>query len=271
MIKKTRDVSVMGILNITDNSFYPDSRCLKDGHLSIRDVLLKTEVLVNEGADILDIGACSTRPGFVAVGENVEWNRLKPVLSAIRSEFKGVRISIDTYWASVVEKSYDLIGDFIVNDISAGEDDDQMLRLVGKLGLDYIAMHKRGNALTMQSLCDYDNVSLEILAYFQEFSIKAEQAGVRNWILDPGFGFAKNIEQNYELLRNLALFTKTKKKILVGLSRKSMIYKYLNINPEDSLPETQILNMKALENGADILRVHDVAQAKRTVKLYRIL
>ena len=262
----------MGILNITDNSFFSDSRCIKDnGDFSVDDILSKVELFVNEGVDILDIGACSTRPGSFAVGADAEWSRLSKVLVPIKSEFKNLKISVDTYWASVVEKTYDLIGDFIVNDISAGEDDSSMLSVVGRLGLDYIAMHKRGNSHTMQSLCDYEDVSKDVYKYFENFTLLAEEAGIKNWILDPGFGFAKTVDQNYELLRNLDIFTKFNKKILVGLSRKSMIYKYLDITPEESLSETQVLNMKALEMGADILRVHDVEAAKRTIKLYRKL
>ena len=160
--------------------------------------------MLEEGADIIDIGACSTRPGSQAVGAEEEWRRLGPFLQEVRKHFGEIRISVDTYWASVVEKAYDTIGPFIVNDISAGEDDPQMLPAVGRLGLEYVAMHKRGNPQTMQSLCQYEDVVEDVLEYFRKFGERAEQYGIRNWILDPGFGFAKTIEQNYQLLAHLS-------------------------------------------------------------------
>ena len=171
----------------------------------------------------------------------------------------------------MVVKAYDLIGPFIVNDISAGEDDPNMLPTVGRLGLEYVAMHKKGTPQTMQNLCRYIDVTAEVLEYFNVFADKAEKAGIKDWILDPGFGFAKTIDQNYSLLADLGQFTALGYRILVGVSRKSMIYKLLGITPEESLPQTQVLHLAALERGADILRVHDVAEAARTVQVYRQL
>ncbi len=258
----------MGIVNLTDDSYFADSRCP-----SVPEALALAARHVREGADILDIGACSSRPGSVPVGPDEEWRRLKPALKAVRHEFPSVRISVDTCLASVVENVYDLIGDFIVNDISAGEDDSEMLPTVGRLGLTYIAMHKRGTPQTMQSMTDYEDVTEEVVRYFKEFAAKAEANGIEDWIIDPGFGFAKTLDQNYELLRNLGRLHAVpgNRKILVGVSRKSMIYKALGITPGESLPATQTVHLAALQNGADILRVHDVAEAVRTLLLYEKL
>lgn len=259
----------MGIVNITDDSYFAESRCT-----DVSAALDRVSRMLEEGADMIDIGACSTRPGSVAVGADEEWRRLKPVLKAVKEAFPHVRLSIDTYWASVVRNAYDLIGDFIVNDISAGEDDPDMLPTVGELGVTYIAMHKRGTPQTMQRMADYQDVVEEVKSYFNDFSAKADSFGINDWILDPGIGFAKTIEQNYELigrleeLKSARLSNGNSPRILVGLSRKSFIYNYLNISPEESLPATQVLHLAALQRGADVLRVHDVAEAGRTVLLY---
>ena len=267
----------MAIVNLTDDSYFAESRC--DG---VEAALRRIGSLVEEGADIIDIGACSSRPGSVPIGPEQEWNRLRPVLEAVRARFPGVRISVDTYWSSVVEKVHGLIGDFIVNDISAGEDDPAMLPTVGRLGLEYVAMHKRGTSVDMQSMTDYDDVVEEVAEYFIDFSARAEKAGVRNWILDPGFGFAKTVEQNYQLLCALreiqtevamrgASATWQSPRILVGISRKSMVYMPLGLTPEDVLSATQAVHMAALMNGADILRVHDVKEAKQTITLFEVM
>ena len=271
-MEKDRHIDIMGIVNITDDSYFAESRCV-----DVNAALGRVSRMLEEGADIIDIGACSTRPGSVPVGADEEWHRLEPVLKAIKEAFPHARLSIDTYWSSVVRKAYDLIGDFIVNDISAGEDDPEMLPTVGELGLTYVAMHKRGTPQTMQEMTEYHDVVTDIKAYFDEFSAKAESFGIRNWVLDPGIGFAKTIDQNYDIIRRLVEFRNVRTadggspKMLVGVSRKSLIYKYLNISPEESLPATQVLHMAALQNGADILRVHDVAEAVRTTAIYRLL
>lgn len=282
-----RKIDIMGIVNLTDDSYFADSRCLSSSALdkTSENAVTRAGKLISEGATIIDIGACSTRPGSEPVGEQVEWERIAPSLSALLLAFPGVRISIDTWWASVIEKAFvamaAVIGEektretLIVNDISAGEDDTAMLPLVGEMGLEYIAMHKRGNSKTMQSLCNYGNVTEEVLRYFEAFSQKASGYGIRRWVLDPGFGFAKTPDQNYQLLREMDLltgrFSSEGIKTLVGVSRKSMIYKLFNITPEESLAQTQVLHLKALQCGADILRVHDAAEAARTVELYRRL
>lgn len=270
MADKNRVIDIMGIVNLTDNSYFAESRCLtRDGKTDVEAVIRKVRTHIEQGATIIDIGACSTKPGSEPVGKDEEIRRLAPALTAIRSEFPDVPISVDTYWSEVVSEAYNTIGDIIVNDISAGEDDTDMLKTVGKLGLQYVAMHKRGDSKTMQTMTDYKNLTEDILRYFRTFAQKADQAGIDNWILDPGFGFAKTIDQNYELLRNLDMFQSFGKRILVGVSRKSMIYRLFDTTPEDTLCETQVLHFAALEKGADILRVHDVQSAARTIELYR--
>lgn len=269
---KARNIQIMGIVNLTDDSYFAPSRCLgTDGMPDIGRTVGMVGKMLSEGADIIDIGACSTRPGSEPVGEEEEWRRLEPVLKAIKDSFPDAVISIDTWWASVVEMAAGLIGPFIVNDISAGEDDPGMLPAVGRLGLQYIAMHKRGTPSTMQSLCNYGNVTSEVLQYFRKFAERAEKAGIKDWILDPGVGFAKDIGQNWQLLRELEVLRTLGHRILVGVSRKSMIYRLFGITPEESLAQTQVLHFAALERGADILRVHDVAEAARTIEAYRRL
>ena len=263
---KNRKIDIMGIVNLTDDSYFAQSRCA-----DVQAAVEKVGRMLEEGATIIDIGACSTRPGSLPVGADEEWRRLEPVLKEVRAQFPDVRISVDTYWSEVVRKVYGLIGDFIVNDISAGEDDPEMLPLVGKLGLTYIAMHKRGTPENMQSLTDYKDVVTDVVEYFRAFAQKASVCGIKSWILDPGFGFAKTVEQNYEMLSRLDEFQQLQVPVLVGVSRKSMIYRLLNITPEEALPATQVLHMKALQAGADIFRVHDVAEIVRTVTLYRRL
>ena len=265
-MNKNRHIDIMGIVNLTDDSYFSQSRCS-----GVDAALERIGKLLDEGAAIIDIGACSTRPGASQVGSDQEWKRLEPVLQVVRSAYPGIRLSIDTYWSEVVSRTYDLIGDFIVNDISAGEDDPDMLSLTGNLGLTYIAMHKRGTPEIMASLTDYNDVVRDVVLYFKRFAEKALQSGIDTWVLDPGFGFAKTIEQNYEMLSRLDELKVLGRPLLVGVSRKSMIYKYLGISPEESLPATQVLHLQALQKGTDILRVHDVAEAVRTVALYRAL
>ncbi len=263
-------IELMGIVNITDNSYVASSRCLgADGKPDINKILTRVRQMISEGADILDIGACSTGAGTEGVGEKEEWKRIYPTLKAIRAEFPNIKISIDTYWASVVQNTYELIGDFIINDISAGAADPLMLSTAGRLKLPYIAMHMRGTPKNMQTLTDYpEGIVKAVYNYFTEFSHKAEENNINNWILDPGFGFAKTIEQNYELLNGIDKFKDFNRPILIGVSRKSMIYRLFNITPEDALPATQILHYIALSKGTSILRVHDIAETVRTLKIF---
>lgn len=272
-MKADRHIEIMGIVNLTDDSYFAQSRCSGPDA-----VLRRVGQMVEEGVDVVDFGAWSSRPGSVPSGPEEEWRRLAPALSAVREAFPDIRISVDTYWSSVVENVHALIGDFLVNDISAGEDDPLMLRTVGRLDLEYVAMHKRGTSLTMLSLTEYDDVVVEVIRYFENFSMKAADAGIRNWIMDPGFGFAKTVEQNYALLSGLpslrdasAAWPLPPVRLLVGVSRKSMIYKPLGISPDEALEATQAVHMAALISGADMLRVHDVKEAKQTASLYEMM
>ena len=262
-----RKIHLLGIVNLTDDSYYAPSRVRETDAL-----LTRVGTMLDEGADFIDIGACSTRPGSRPVGASEEWQRLRTALTEVHRTFPEARISIDTYWASVVEQAYDCIGPFLVNDISAGAYDPAMLPLAGRLGLPYIAMHLRGTPETMQSLTDYPKgVTEEVLRYFRSFARRAAKAGVTDWILDPGFGFAKTVEQNWTLLEELDRLQVLRHPILVGISRKSMIYKRFGITPEESLPATQVAHYMALQRGATFLRVHDVAEARRTVEIYSMM
>ena len=285
----------MGIVNLNSDSFFSGSRT------SGADAVARIRQMWADGADVVDLGACSTRPGSTQPDVEEEWKRLEPVLQQMAGQAghdvipgpKGcvipgpkdcvipgpkdcvipgsdrVSISVDTFRAEIVRRAYETIGPFLVNDISAGEMDPKMLETVGQLGLPYVAMHMRGTPETMQSLTDYDDVVAEVIRYFKEFDKKAADAGIREWILDPGFGFAKTIAQNYELLNRLKEVSEAfPQEVLVGLSRKSMIYKVLGITPEEAMPATQVLNLAALQGGATWLRVHDVVPAVQTAKLY---
>jgi dihydropteroate synthase len=265
-MKKDRRIDIMGILNLTGDSYFAESRCP-----DVRSALVRTERLLSEGADIIDLGACSTRPGSLPVGASEEWRRLEPVLVAIRREFPDAYLSIDTYWSQVVRNAYDLIGNFIVNDISSGAQDSGMLSVVGELGLPYVAMHSSGIHDGIHSQSVSGNIVTAVISFFDEFSRKASEAGIKEWVLDPGFGFSKTLDQNWELFASLDKVAHVfhDHRILVGVSRKSMIYKPLGISPEESLPATQAVHFAALQRGADILRVHDVAEAVQTVAIYR--
>ena len=270
-------VHIMGIVNLTEDSFYAGSR------VSVADVAARVRQMLADGADTIDFGACSTRPGSAQPTLEEEWSRLEPALTEIRGDgalplpssgggqVPGVQsplISIDTYRAEIVRRAYEVIGPFLVNDISAGAMDPEMLTTVGRLGLPYVAMHMRGTPETMQQFTDYGDIVADVKAYFREFSIKAQDAGIQDWLLDPGFGFAKTLEQNYELLHRMAELQELNRPILVGISRKSMIYKLLGITPEDALSATQVVHFAALERGATWLRVHDVPEAVQTARLF---
>ncbi len=262
---------VMGIINLSPDSFYSDSRCR-----DIPDFEKRFTSMIEDGADIIDIGACSTRPGSLPISEEEEWRLLEPVLKICYSKFPKQPISIDTFRSSIVNKAFHTTGPFIVNDISAGEDDIQMLSTTGTLKLPYIAMHKKGTPFNMQQKCQYNNIVKEIKEYFENLIIKAHFHGIETIVLDPGFGFAKNIDQNYHLLANLEslkIRDKNGRKypLLAGLSRKSMIYKHLSITPKEALPATCALELIALFNGANIIRAHDVKEAVQISKLFNTL
>ena len=260
-------VHIMGIVNLTEDSFYAGSR------VSVANVAARVRQMLSDGADTIDFGACSTRPGSAQPALEEEWSRLEPALCEIAEggQVPGVQspiISIDTYRAEIVRRAYEVIGPFMVNDISAGAMDPEMLTTVGRLGLPYVAMHMKGTPETMQQFTDYGDIVADAKAYFRDFALRAADAGIQDWILDPGFGFAKTLEQNYELLRRMAELEELHRPILVGVSRKSMIYKLLGITPEEALSATQVVHFAALERGATWLRVHDVAPAVQTARLY---
>jgi len=253
---------VMGILNITTDSFYAGSRVM-----NIETVKDKSVKMLDEGADILDIGAQSTRPGSERLSAEEELKKLLPVIEMLRELFPEIIISIDTYHAMVAEESV-AAGAAIINDISGGEMDKKMIKTVAKLKTPYICMHMKGVPENMQHQTNYENVTKEILDFFISKVDECKREGINDIIIDPGFGFGKNISQNLLLLKNLELFKMLGKPIMAGLSRKSTIYKTLKISAEESLNGTSVLNTIALLNGASILRVHDVKEAKETITLY---
>ncbi len=268
----------MGIVNLTPDSFFAASRAGAD------DAPARIGAMFAQGADMVDLGAVSTRPGATAVRPEEEWQRLEPVLKALASGEVAYpqsgqpqlpdagalpRISIDTTCAQIVRRAYRVLGPFIVNDISAGEDDPEMLSTVAELGLPYVAMHKRGNPRSMDSLCDYpQGVVQAVLDYFEAFAGKAAAAGISNWIVDPGFGFAKTIAQNYELLAALQEFRRFGRPVLVGVADKRFTREIDSFLPPVSGFETptERIHLEALRLGADILRVHDVKAAVRTLR-----
>ena len=258
---------LMGIVNLTDDSFFEGSRVLGEGGVFDPGVFLdKIDEMVAEGADILDLGACSTRPGSDSVYEEVEWGRLSVALRLIASERPGLRVSIDTFRPGIVSKAFDIIGSFIVNDVSGGSE--AMWRLVGDLDVPYVAMHTRGTPKDMGSLTDYEDLMKEMRDYFLAIARTAERFGVHDWILDPGFGFAKTVEQNWTVLRELGVFKQFGRPILAGLSRKSFLYKPLGISPDGALPATCAANLLALQGGAAILRVHDIGPARQILEVF---
>lgn len=254
---------VMGILNATPDSFY------NKGRESTSDGLLKTaEKMLKDGAAILDIGGASTKPGQPIIDVDEELQRVVPAIAAISKEFPDAWLSIDTYHANVAKQAVDA-GVHIVNDISAGVFDQKMLATVGALKVPYIAMHIQGTPQTMQIAPEYGDVVTEILECLRDVCERCTAAGIDQVIIDPGFGFGKTVEHNFQLLHAFHRFAQLGKPLLAGLSRKSMICKPLKVNPEHALNGTTALNMIALLQGAHILRVHDVKEAMQTITLAR--
>ncbi|MDF7818014.1 dihydropteroate synthase [Runella sp. MFBS21] len=256
---------VMGILNVTPDSFYSGSRVLQ-----LEDAYKKAEKMLSEGANILDLGGHSTRPGADAVSETEEANRVLPVVEMLRKHFPRAIISIDTFRASVARQAIEA-GAHIINDIAGGNLDPLMFETVAALQVPYILMHSRGTPQTMKDLNQYDDLVTDIIRELQAKIYELQQLGVKDIVADMGFGFAKNADQNYILLRELRAFEILNVPLLVGVSRKSMIWRKLNITPDQSLNGTTALNTVALLNGASILRVHDVKEAVETVKLIQLL
>ena len=255
----------MAIVNATPDSFYASSRTQ-----SHKAVAGRVERVLNEGAAIIDIGGYSSRPDADDVATAEEWSRVDMALSAAKEVLGEVAVSIDTFRAEVVRRAYEKYGEVIVNDITGGLGDAEMLKTVAELQLPYIAMHMRGTPQTMQQQAQYSDVVTEVTNELQERLTAIENAGIerKRVALDPGFGFAKTVEQNYELLAGLHRLKALEQPILVGVSRKSMIYKPLGITPDEALAATQALHWEALRQGATLLRVHDVKEAVQTLKLY---
>lgn len=237
---------IMAIVNLTPDSFHAPSR------VAAEQAGARIRTLCAQGADIIDLGAVSTRPGAAEVPLEEEWRRLAPVLRAWDAP---ALLSVDTTRAEIVRRVYDCVGPFLVNDISAGEDDPDMLATVGRLGLPFVAMHKRGGPRTMDALCDYpEGVVPALVAYFSDFARRAEEHGIAEWVLDPGLGFAKTAEQNWEILEKLEWLRGFDRPILIGAADKRF-----------TGGDTEKAHRLALAHGADILRVHDVAAARRTI------
>ena len=255
----------MAIVNATPDSFYASSRTQ-----SHRAVAERVEKALNEGAAILDIGGYSSRPDAEDVSVKEEWQRVEMALSAAKEVSGDAPISIDTFRAEIIRRATDRFGEVIVNDITAGQSDNEMLKVVAERKLPYIAMHMRGTPQTMQQQTEYNDVVAEVAKELQERLSAMESAGIERSrvALDPGFGFAKRVEQNYELLAGLHCLKELGQPLLVGVSRKSMIYKPLGITPDEALSATQAVHWEALRQGATLLRVHDIKEAVQTIKLY---
>lgn len=252
---------VMGILNVTPNSFYDGGK-----HKEINSIIHQVDKMLSQGASFIDIGAYSSKPSAEFVSEEEEIKRLVPIIKSLVATFPNCMLSVDTFRANVAKAAVEN-GVAIVNDIAAGLLDEKMLETVAELKVPYIMMHMRGNPQTMQSLTDYEDVVKEMIFYFSERIQKARSFGISDIIIDPGFGFAKTLEQNYEVLHKMELFSMLELPILAGISRKSMIYKVLESSPQEALNGTSVLNTIALQKGAKILRVHDVKEAVECIKL----
>ena len=252
---------VMGILNVTPNSFYDGGK-----YSDAKSMLFQVEKMLSEGATFIDIGAYSSKPSAEFVSEEEEINRLLPIIDLVLKNYPDTLISVDTFRANVARVGIEN-GACIINDIAAGSLDEKMMQTVANLQVPYIMMHMKGNPQTMQSLAQYENVVKEMLFYFSEKVSQARSFGINDLIIDPGFGFAKTVEQNFEVMNNLELFQMLELPLLVGVSRKSMIYKTLGTSAEQALNGTTVLNTISLQKGANILRVHDVKEAMECIKL----
>lgn len=253
---------VMGILNITPDSFYDGGKNDSD-----QVIIDKVQKMLSDGATFIDIGAYSSKPNAEFVSEEEELQRIIPIIEMLVKIFPEILISVDTFRSEVARASIEA-GAAIINDIAAGNLDEKMLETVAKYKVPYIMMHMKGNPKTMQSLANYEDIIKEMLFYFSEKANEARSLGINDIIIDPGFGFAKTLEQNFEVMNKLELFQILDLPLLSGISRKSMIYKTLGTTPQESLNGTTFLNTISLMKGAKILRVHDVKEAVECVKLY---
>lgn len=257
----------MAILNVTDDSFYAASRAIGGDALAVR-----VQEIVEQGASIVDVGGYSSRPGAADVSLEEEWQRVRRGIEAVRRVSEDVLVSVDTFRAEVARRALDEFGYLIINDISAGELSPDMVDVVAEADVPYVAMHMKGTPQTMQQMTHYEeDIVTEVCNYFQERVEYLQSRGVKNIILDPGFGFAKSVEQNFQLLAGLNRLCAMGYPVLAGLSRKSMIYKTLGTTPDEALAGTVALNWEALRQGATILRVHDVKEAVEEVQLYEKL
>ncbi len=254
---------IMGILNITPDSFYKSSRLNSEEH-----ILLQAEQMLSEGALILDIGGVSSRPNAGFVSEEEELKRVIPVIRLIRNNFPDAFISVDTFRSEVAEQAI-LEGVHLINDISASDIDEGLSDVIAKAEIPYVLMHMKGVPATMQQNPDYQNVLLDVMDFFIKKIAFLNNKGIHDIILDVGFGFGKSVEHNYQLLRNMHIYNSLDLPLMIGISRKSMIWKVLNSKPEDALNGTTALHMIALQQGARILRVHDVKEAVEVVKLWK--
>jgi dihydropteroate synthase len=253
---------VMGILNVTPNSFFDGGKYNDESEL-----LIQVEKMIRDGATFIDIGAYSSKPSAEFVSEEEELNRIIPVVQLILKHFPEALLSIDTFRSEVAKACIEN-GAAIINDISAGNLDDAMFEVIAKYNVPYIMMHMRGTPQTMQSMTNYEDIVKGMLFYFSEKVNKARSLGINDLIIDPGFGFAKTLDQNYEVLRKMELFQLLELPLLIGISRKSMIYKSLNSSAKEALNGTTVLNTIGLSKGASILRVHDVKEAVECVQLW---
>src|SRR5215203_3976038 len=253
---------VMGIINATPDSFFGGSR-----FNGVDEVVTEAEKMLSDGADIIDIGGQSTRPGSELIPADEEIKRVIPAIQAVLDKFPGAIISIDTFYSKVAVAAIGA-GAAIINDISAGSMDDEMIGTVAELKAPYVLMHMKGTPQTMQQNLTYENVTREVLDFFIAKTHQLKNAGIIDIIIDPGFGFAKTIDHNFELLKDLSVFKMLDKPIMLGISRKSTVYKTLGISADEALNGTSVLNTIGLMNGASILRVHDVKEASETIKLF---
>lgn len=256
---------VMGILNCTPDSFYDGGKYKNE-----TEILSQVEKMSRDGATFIDVGAYSSKPNADFVTEDEELSRILPVVEVITKNFPEIFLSVDTFRSKVALQAIEC-GAHIINDISAGSLDDLMMTTVAKLQVPYIMMHMKGTPQTMQTLTDYENVIKEMLFYFSQKIAQARSLGINDCIIDPGFGFAKTVEQNFEIMQQFELFKMLELPLLVGISRKSMIYKTLETTAENALNGTTFLNAIALQKGANLLRVHDVKEAVECVKLFEML
>ncbi len=253
---------VMGILNVTPNSFYDGGQ-----YITEKSVLIHVEKMLVEGATFIDIGAYSSKPNADFVTQKEELERLLPIVQSVLQHFPKALISIDTFRSEVARLSLD-VGAAMINDIAAGNLDEKMMQTIAQYQVPYVMMHMKGTPQTMKTLAQYEDVVKEMLLYFSEKVALARSFGINDLIIDPGFGFAKTLEQNYEVLRKMELFKMLELPMLIGVSRKSMVYQVLASSAEEALNGTTVLNTVALSKGANMLRVHDVKEAVESVKLF---